>query len=260
MLFYDGSSWRRQPGVDYGVNEIYAFDLEHVWAAVDTGVDFYDGTGWSEDFSGEGSHDVIAFAPDDVWTANLDLFHYNGNYWQNVDDSRAYALAGVDSDHLWIGKKDSIAFYDGSQVVTQFELDGYVTVIYSLDENNVWASAGGDIYYFDGQSWGLQHSFGSGHVVGGIVALAPDDVWAAGWHGTIYHYDGASWSIDDYNAGVWMLWDMDVSAEGHLWAVGHDYEADKSYIFTTAHISEPSAILLSCLALALLALTNGRKS
>ena len=76
------------------------------------------------------------------------------------------------------------------------------------------------------------------------MALSTNDVWAVGYEGRIYHYNGANWSVYDSFPDIWMIWDMDVSAEGHLWACGYEYGGTESYILTTMPVPEPSVILI----------------
>ena len=59
--------------------------------------------------------------------------------------------------------------------------------------------------------------------LGGVVAIAPDDVWAVGTsdsHPLAVHYDGVSFTESDFPTADANLVDVDARASDDVWAVG----------------------------------------
>lgn len=94
------------------------------------------------------------------------------------------------------------------------------------------------IEHYDGTAWTIVPSPNNGsddNALASVVALATDDVWAAGYYinefgiaqTLVQHWDGEEWSlVDSPNVGPLLdnrLTAIDASAPGDVWAVGYYY-------------------------------------
>ena len=184
------SAWRKVALPERGgaVNVAQATSPSNVWAAYHTAtgthLDRWNGYRWTTVKSFPGQVTALSvLSPDDVWafggltnkTTKLPqgVFHFNGRSWTQV----------------------SAAYQGGSAV----------------SDRNVWADAGTTIAHFDGRKWtsvnvaGLFPAKTQGEytspVLTGILALAPDNVYATGngplgphsANGVILHYNGHAW-------------------------------------------------------------------
>jgi hypothetical protein len=190
----------------------------------------FDGTSWTEASSPQPSgggrlNGVSALAPDDAWVAGRTdtqpfrtlLEHWDGTTWRRVHSPS-------------LGQKHSGSNLDA---------------IDARSSDDVWAvgshSAGGNgdaslAERWDGKRWKVvptpnEVTAGSNYLKG-VAAIAPDDVWAAGfWFSNaefvgrplVEHWDGEAWSlvevprmgIDDN-----VLYAIAASSPADVWAVG----------------------------------------
>jgi len=167
----------------------------------------WDGTEWTEvelpgpgpassplqGASGDMLLDVEAIAPDDVWMVGR---------WFRFLPSDAVIWPGVamhwDGSSLEVFEPPLISPTAAQQL----------NAVSAVTTNDVWAvgSGGGDesyIFHFDGTDWSHVPGPvpGTSRVLGDVVALAADDVWAGGFysdaggtHPLMLHWDGSSWT------------------------------------------------------------------
>ena len=206
------------PGTNGYVNPAAASSRSNVWAAFQSTiggsgsqVDRWDGRQWSTVKSLPGSVTSLrVLGPDDVWVfGGAGVFHFNGHRWAKVSSP---ALSG-----------------------------GSLT-----SDRDVWAYHGTQIEHYDGPKWAetsLVGLFPAGTelrfapVLTGVLALAPDNVFATGvgWAGVgggpavVLHFNGHRWSLaaagpayiinsattlaPDGHGGLWMTSDTHENAE-----------------------------------------------
>jgi len=78
----------------------------------------------------------------------------------------------------------------------------------------------GYIFHYDGRDWEDVTPFTMKPLYC-VAALAPDDVWAAGWYDTAYHYDGSSWTLVPMAGGM-EVEALHFPAPDDGWAVGYN--------------------------------------
>ncbi len=181
-------------------------------------------------------------SPSDVWaiddnSGNEEFMHWNGSAWALWRSQQTGAIVNAISV---LGPRDVWAFsspaatgagiwrYDGTRWT---EVSTTLHGGSALADNDVWAFSGSSVDHYDGSTWtatsvaGLLPDSSSAQVTG-ILALAPDNVYAVGNGGSqthgggvvLLHYDGTSWSqvaasgnrggedlTSDGAGGVWLL-------------------------------------------------------
>lgn len=189
---------------------------------------------------------VVDFSPTDAWAAGIVgigtatpgqvLEHWNGAAWNVVtgptfasgDQPEIFGMTAVSANDIWaVGTlltanqtlEALFEHWDGSAwtAYTGF-FYGFFRAVSADASNDIWAVGyNGNVTFsehFDGTSW--THvptpNVGTGaNSLGGVVALAPDNVWAVGFSTAstqpppgqydvptktlIEHYDGTSWSV-----------------------------------------------------------------
>ena len=189
---------------------------------------------------------VVDFSPTDAWAAGIVgigtaapgqvIEHWNGTAWNVVtgptfaagDQPEIFGLTAVSPKDIWaVGTlltanqvlEALFEHWDGTAwtAYTGF-FYGFFRAVSADASNDIWAVGyNGNVTFsehFDGTGW--THvptpNVGTGpNSLGGVVALAPDNVWAVGFSTAstkpppgqydvptktlIEHYDGASWSV-----------------------------------------------------------------
>jgi hypothetical protein len=189
---------------------------------------------------------VVDFSPTDAWAAGIVgigtatpgqvIEHWNGAAWNVVtgptfasgDQPEIFGMTAVSANDIWaVGTlltanqtlEALFEHWDGSAwtAYTGF-FYGFFRAVSADASNDIWAVGyNGNVTFsehFDGTSW--THvptpNVGTGaNSLGGVVALAPDNVWAVGFSTAstqpppgqydvptktlIEHYDGTSWSV-----------------------------------------------------------------
>jgi hypothetical protein len=139
-------------------------------------------------------------------------------------------------------------------------LDNRLNAVSALSPNNAWAvgyylledghSRKTLVEHWNGARWHVEPSLNYGpdpygNELRGVVALAPNDVWAVGWyygpffraHTLIEHWDGSLWSIvpsPDSNPKANYLDSVSASAPDDIWAVGYSESLSSIYPRTLA--------------------------
>ena len=221
---------------------------------------------------------VVDLAPNNVWAVgriniglgngNQVIEHFDGTKWsispgptfQPTDQHSLESITAISASDIWAagfiltnnGQSLFPLFehFDGtswtafetlSQNATMFGISAHAT-------NDAWAVgtvafSQTAIEHFDGSSWSTVPSPNAGlgfNVLTGVTALAPNDVWAAGYFTRdvnstrpaktlIEHWDGTKWSIvpspnpvtGDFRADI--LFGGTVIPQGNLWIVGNEF-------------------------------------
>jgi hypothetical protein len=205
--------------------------------------------------------------------------HWNGTQWNvfpgpsfaSGDQPGLKALTAISANDIWAvgsllsdgGELLSFLFehWDGASwsATTRVVNDAFLFAVSADASNDVWAvgfqgpendNSRTLVMHFDGTSWKSvpSPSVGSGaSQLNGVVALAPNDVWAVGFSTPvrppaeaatltlIEHWDGASWAVvTSPNVGPQSVWQSNrlqgiaaVSATD-IWAFGSYSMADGS--------------------------------
>ncbi len=101
----------------------------------------------------------------------------------------------------------------------------YMNDIDFSERNDGWAvghnltPSEGFVFHYDGVDWEEVTPYPMRPLYC-VAAVAPDDVWAAGWYGTMYHYDGSSWAQVPFPASP-EICALHFPAPNDGWAVGY---------------------------------------
>jgi hypothetical protein len=100
-----------------------------------------------------------------------------------------------------------------------------------LSATQVWAgSSSGYIYFYNGETIGVQTNLSQGFTVGfyGMSAVDSEHVWAAGYSGSpaaarVYRFDGTQWTeqLVATNNGITQFLDIYAADTQHVWAAGN---------------------------------------
>jgi hypothetical protein len=228
---WDGRAWHEvsMPGPPSGIDTltgVAATSSDDVWTVGYNTTDHvtramarhFDGTGWTAtDLPiATGPSDVLravdAAEPDDVWAV--------GSEWVDSWSSRAMAMR-------WDGDTWRRTVLDGEPLTTAFHdvavvgPDDVWAVGYHYDGSSITQL----IAHWDGAVWRrvpLRTRIGS---LGGVVAVAADDVWSVGssdGRPTLLHWDGSTWTdapAPGLEVSGW-LHDVAAASTGDVWAVG----------------------------------------
>ena len=174
---------------------------------------------------------VVAANPGNVWVAGHvpdsrftpHLYHFDGTQWHDVPlPSDVLTLSGMaitPDGHLWAagwtsaGKYEYVIHWNGrgwTRLTTAIRIVSGTPGISARTDTDVWVVADpGEIYHWDGER--LARAASPVRTRGGtlpyLVALTPDDVWAAGIFGAgsstgtstalgppgLLHWDGKAW-------------------------------------------------------------------
>lgn len=181
--------------------------------------------------------------------------HWDGETWSAVDGpnpgTTLNELAAVDqiaADDAWaVGRTGSgsgdaplITHFDGAtwdvQPIPADVTSGALTGVSAAAPDDIWAvGSSGDasvgleralILHFDGTGWTSvdpTSAVGGGRsLLLGVSALAPDDVWAVGYHHNqplILQYDGKRWRRSPTDVGGF-LHAVTAGSTADVWAVG----------------------------------------
>jgi hypothetical protein len=245
VLHYDGAAWSTvaapQPHRNTVLTCISALAANDIWAAGYTGVwgldpegiqplaMHYDGTTWSTvnipgftDAQINPLSDILAIAPDDVWTVGYNgwpdpfltlAYHFDGEVWTRVDSPNPADRANKFEAICALGPNDIWAV--GSQFMTGV---GYHTLT----------------AHWDGVGWTLVPSpnrpiAGSWNFLWDVEANGPDDVWAVGMNiisTVLYphamHWDGSAWTYAQLPDVAFSsrVDGLALLPDGSAWAVG----------------------------------------
>jgi hypothetical protein len=217
-----GSGWRRLPTPDIGrVNRAHVHGAEDAWLVGDGTSLHWDGRSWTE----------FPMAPaGPVRTQFFGLARFGEDLW-----AAGYA-PGRDRRPSGRG---TVQRFDGEQWTDQpvptlpelWSLAG----IGGVAADDLWAVGRDTILHHDGRRWEpvpLPATDADGLALADVVALAPDDVWAAGYRRPqrqqapvrrepiITHWDGNKWSLVDVPHGPGQVKQLVPAGEG-IWAVGY---------------------------------------
>ncbi|MDA3647339.1 hypothetical protein LZ318_35860 [Saccharopolyspora indica] len=229
--------WEQVPTPDIGrINAATAIGPDDVWAVGDGTSMRWNGSEWREvpvvARPGDNTqlHDVTAFGPAEVWSAGFvwsgdhsrnssSVQRWGGQEWSEVAlpdlgvRSELFGIGGTSPEDLWVaGSKPTDLGPDGR--------------------------FGGLLLHWDGERWAEQPlvEIPGVHVeLRDVHALAPDDVWAVGYHHpgstdrspVAVHWDGTRWTLAQLPGEPGQLNEV-VAGEDGLWAVG--YAPDGPYV------------------------------
>jgi hypothetical protein len=181
--------------------------------------------------------------------------HWDGETWTAVDGPNPgitlNELAAVDqiaTDDAWavgrtgsgFGEAPLITHFDGAtwdvQTIPADVSSGALAAVSAAAADDIWAvGSTGDtsvgleralILHFDGTQWtsvDVAPAIGGGRsLLSGVSALAPDDIWAVGYHHNeplILHFDGKRWTRSSTDVGGF-LHAVTAVAATDVWAVG----------------------------------------
>jgi hypothetical protein len=239
-MHWDGQVWKIVPTQNVGpissLNGVGAIAADDVWAVGES----------STGSKGQGTQALV--------------MHWDGSVWRIVDggvrlqNGTLSSVAATSRNDVWAAgsysdKSGTVArplfgHWDGKSW-KQVEADGNGTIwsISALSSTDVWAAGNfgpqSVAMHWDGSAWKRvpTPNVGTGNnSLNGIVAIAPDNMWAvgSGYVGkadvaTAMHWDGKEWKVmPAVTLGQYsdILWGVSAAPGGDLWAVGA-YIADE---------------------------------
>ena len=223
------TAWKKVafPGRGGAVNVAAASSPSNVWAAYrssqgnGTQLFRWNGRNWTlmRTFPGAGTVTAIsALGPNDVWvfggagsSGDAGVFHYNGHRWTEVSPT----LQGG----------------------------------YAVSDGNVWGFSGAQIAHYNGHKWtttsvaGLlpPATRGTASTLTGIIALAPNNVYATGegfttprgGPGVVLHFNGRTWSRVAESGAFESVLGKPLASDGKggLWMAGEGYPSILPEVF-----------------------------
>jgi len=198
---------------------------------------------------------VAVAASNDIWAVGGAGFperslilRWKGSRWRAVRNGCGVALNGVDvvsATDVWAVGSATTCHFDGSTwrvIPSPQPRPEYNEIAYVLRDvsaagpDDVWASGlrvieQGEyldylsiVEHWDGEAWTLTTNV-AGQSLGGVEALAANDVWAVGTdaiRGLVLHFDGTGWSrVPSPTPGdSGSLAEVEAESADHLWAAG----------------------------------------
>lgn len=143
-----------------------------------------------------------------IWTTSnaWGLFKFDGNTWTNYTTSNSAignnVLYGIDSDSsgaIWIGTGTNGIIRFKDSVFTNFPMSTFGVLGVVADGAEVWASAGQDLYRYDGQFWTSYDYSMTGFNMGSMWDMKRDTSglrWFASSYGLL-SFDDTTWTHYD---------------------------------------------------------------
>jgi hypothetical protein len=207
-----------------------------LWATVANGALHFDGCRWTRDARVTKGGPIFALSSHDVWIATLGtLQHFDGQSWQSEDVPGFFvsAVHAATPGHPWIvghygaygphgAKPNGVALHRTSDGWAMISLPAVVglTSVWSFAEDDTWATGGGQLYHWDGQSMTPQSGPGS---ISGLTGLGAHELWASSG-AKVWHYDGSTWTVSALPAldGTYPG-TIEARADDDVWAVGNGH-------------------------------------
>jgi ligand-binding sensor domain-containing protein len=96
------------------------------------------------------------------------LYQFNGRSWQlmstgSAESAPVYCVESVRRGRFWIGVDQGVMYYEQGQWTTYGPMQGISTGpirhLHVVNERQVWAAAGKELYRFDGTSWSNKYRY-----------------------------------------------------------------------------------------------------
>ncbi|MBU1672717.1 MAG: zinc ribbon domain-containing protein [Actinobacteria bacterium] len=252
ILFYDGSSWKKQEsGTTDDLNDVFALNPTNVWA-VGQGktVLFFNGSSWAPVDIGIPARDpngppnqpdsldaVFALDAHHLWVGggiiiNQDakIYFFDGVGWKEQETPGAFVkgLWASSPSSAWaVGNLGTLLHFDGSSwsaatntAVPEGKAAPYYNRVAGSGPNDLWVTAGYDIYHREGSTW-EKTTVSKSSLVEGVAAADTDSVRAVGANGIIVSYDGKEWGSEDAGTRT-RLTEVTCPDAQNAWAVGEN--------------------------------------
>ncbi len=203
ILRFNGVSWAPFSSVigprTPPLNAVFAIAANDVWAVGARGTALhFNGTTWTSSSTGTALEltDVWASSANDVYATarggSTQLLRFNGSTWSPVSINATgdgIGISGSGANDIWVIGEFFTRHFDGA---TWASLNpGAFKAIKAFSPSSAWASTGGDMYRWNGTSWGLQQ-IAPGTNISAIWGATPNAVWALGCSG-LFFWNGTSW-------------------------------------------------------------------
>jgi hypothetical protein len=243
LMHWNGTAWTNRSPAGTSIRFLDVNAANDVWAighaSNDPGtgvIAHYDGATWTQWVTAQEIYNAIASAaPNDAWVAGVDgiLRHWDGVAWSRTTNvgaspSGLTALSGL----LSIGPSDvigvstlGIAYRYRGQAFGLFS--GLGTNPFDAPQNlAIWGPAAnamyvtnvaGEVHRFDGTSWSVVHSVGSGVAARTIWGTTTSNIFVGAHDGRVHHFNGTTWTSQAVaNAmPIWQVWGTTASS---VWA------------------------------------------
>jgi hypothetical protein len=214
--------WGSGPDDVYFVGSEYSYD--YTSPGFVGSIAHWDGCRWSPFDPGLGAllpAQAVWAMDDDVWITGEPLgigpgipylLHKDAAGWHQLPtpSNNTYgSIWGSATNDVWFGGA-TFMHWDGTNLTTLPPPSGLppspeITSLTGTATDDIWAVEPGipdTLYHYDGSMWSQRPTPNGGFNV--VWAVAPDDVWGAGFSG-IFHYDGTQWSLVD-SGGAFAIW------------------------------------------------------
>lgn len=212
---------------------MWAFDASNVFAVGDNGVILRrgDGTEWvaMPSATTRNLRSLWGSSPSDIWAggASGTVLHFDGTAWTLVSApvSQVDSIWGSSASNVWLTSSTSVLRWNGSSF-TSFSIGGTLLSVSGTGPNDVWVT-GEQAYlrHYDGTSWTMINP-GIGSTMKVVLALATNDVWAAGAMPgkETTHYNGVKWTTirtSALSSNTAVFTSMTAEAADDVWGIGN---------------------------------------
>jgi hypothetical protein len=184
--------------------DVWGTDENDVWAVGIVYIDnkfygglHYNGTDWNPD-STFGGYAIYGFASNDIWVVGGGIFHFNGSFWDGIEerypilnDNAPYtSLWGTSSNDMYFCNQwGKIIHWNGTKAEIIYDTGGYyITDIYGTGPDNIWVCGARSssnwenlLLHFDGYSWIKDNTLPVQiFQAGGILSFNPRENFIAG--------------------------------------------------------------------------------
>lgn len=159
-----------QSGSTVYPNALSVLGDNNIWAAVGNQIWQYDGSKWSEVFTGTSSDNFKA------------IYMLNNNLGWAVTTSNSYLSSG----HVY--QYNGITWT--TDTAASLSNDGSFLDVVGTSENDVWVAGRKDLYHFDGTTWS---AVGLGTTICGLDRNSVGQLFAIGGDGTLFTFANSGW-------------------------------------------------------------------
>lgn len=221
IVHWDGSKWSAINYLEGDLNTIYGFDEKDIWTAgfgrVDNNVyaliAHWNGKWWDtwrlkeypqiSALWGTSSNNIYAVG------SNGTILHFNGSVWQKIESGTSLYLTnifGFENGHFFVcgGSIETntgiLLKYNGTTIEKVIErsyikdsLSGIMTGIWGSDENNLYVSCDGGLFFSKEGSWSKLSVPNDHTLIRNIRGNDSNNLFIPGSFGMILHFNGNSW-------------------------------------------------------------------
>jgi uncharacterized protein YjdB len=204
---------------------VWGTSASNVFAGGAAGILRYNGSTWTQVYSGCCVRNFWGSDPTDLWAVdgNGILRSTNGTSWStHTSGTGSYGIWGAAPNDIWAVGSSSIYHYDGSTWSAHTPSFGFLWSVWGANKNfAVAVGSGGRIVRWNGTSWTAdpQSQAVTTAELYRVWGTSASNVYAVGSSGTIIRFNGSTWSTvaSGTSASLYGVWG---SGPSDIYAVG----------------------------------------